>query len=628
LQLFGRIQQATQPGTGYAGILNTMYNTPNNAYPVYNPNGSFGGTTLFTNNLLSQTQASGYHRTNSNDVMANLDLNYNLSSVTKGLSVKLKGNLAFESQGLVIRNLQNNSYLLNRDSSYSAVGASISQSNGYVSVSSARYSFAQAAVNYDRQFGKSNLNGMLLYDTRSVVLNFDLSGVTTNRALKLGYNYDSKYFIEASANSSGYNRYPPHNQYGLFYAVGLGWQMANESFIKDNISWISSWKWRATYGKTGNANVDNYGYYNFSQTYGTSIGYPYTLGTARSVIQSYSENALANPNIRWENAHKLDIGADIAFAKDHFKITADYFSDRYYDLLQVRGNSIALLGIPYTAENLGIRTVKGGELTLTYQNHVNNFNYFITGNGTIQKIVNVFTDEAPTPYPWMRRTGTTPDAIYGYTSLGFFKDAQDAASSASTVGYTPQAGDIKYKDLNNDHIINQFDQSTIGNNKAMVFYGLSLGFNYKGFSVSAILQGVANRQIIFNNNLMSGFNGLGQFGVNYVGQGYEALTGRWTPETADIATLPRLSVGNANNNNNQTSTFYMRSGNYMRLKNAEIGYSIPYSWAHSLGLSGIRVFANGENLVTLYGYKGVDPEVYGTVYPIQRVFNAGVTVKL
>ncbi|WP_290308448.1 SusC/RagA family TonB-linked outer membrane protein [Mucilaginibacter flavus] len=626
LQLFGRIQQATQPGTGYGNILNTLYNTPNNAYPVYNPNGSFGGTTLFTNNLLSQSEFSGYQRTNSNDVMANLDLNYNLSSVTPGLSLKLKGNLAFESQGLVNRSLQNNTYLYNKDSTYSAVGTPISQSNGFATVSSARYSFAQAAVNYERQFGKSNVSGMLLYDSRSAVLNYDLSGVTTDRAVKFGYNYDSKYFLEASVNSSGYNRYPPGHQYGTFYAIGLGWQMAQESFMT-NLSWISSWKWRATYGKTGNANVDNFGYYNFLQTYSTSNGYPYTLGTARSVIQSYNENTLANPYIRWESAKKLDIGADISLFKDHFKITADYYRDRYYDLLQTRGNSIALLGTGYSAENIGVKLYKGTELTLTYQDHAGSFNYFISGNGSIQRAVNVFSDEEPVPYPWMKHTGLSPDVVFGYTAIGYFKDAQDAASSATYTGYTPQAGDVKYKDLNGDHVINQFDVAPITNNKPLIYYGASLGFNYEGFSLSVILQGVTNRQIIYNSNLVNGFAGIGPFGNIYSGQGYDALSGRWTPETADVATAPRLTVS-GNINNGLLSSRNIRSGNYMRLKNAEVGYNLPYDWAHKLRLSGIRVFANGENLYTLYGYKGVDPEVNGLVYPIQRVLNAGINIKL
>ncbi|WP_394370718.1 SusC/RagA family TonB-linked outer membrane protein [Mucilaginibacter segetis] len=626
LQLFGRIQQSTQPGPGYTNILNTLFTTPNNAYPVYNPDGSFAGTTTFTNNLLAQTEFSGYLRNNSNDVLANLDLNYDLSSITPGLSAKAKGNLAFESQSLVNRSLQNNTYTIKADSSYAAVGSPVAQSNSFNSVSSARYFFGQLAVNYDRQFGKHNVTGKLLYDARSVTLNFDLTGVTKNEALKAGYNYDGKYFVEAAVNRSGYNRYPPGRQYGIFYAGGLGWQMAKENFIKDNFSWISSWKWRATYGRTGNANVDNYGYYNFLQTYSPSNGYSYSTGTSRSDVQGVFANTLANPFISWEKADKIDIGADIALFNEHIKINADYFHDRYKDLLQIRGNSIALLGTPYPYENIGVVQYEGGELTLTYQNNINNFNYFISGNASIQSSKTIYNDEIATPYPWTRHTGNSPNALYGYKVLGFFKDADEAATSATTTGYTAQAGDVKYADLNSDGVINQFDLTVIGNNKPLIFYGTSLGFNYKGFSFSMILQGVANHDYLYNNSIVKEFAGVGFLGLTYAGQGYDNLTGRWTPETANTATLPRLSLGNANNTAN--STLYVRSGDYIRLKNAEIGYSLPYLWVHKLKLSGIRLFANGENLVTLYGYKGMDPEVNGYAYPIQRVINAGVTIKL
>ena len=185
---------------------------------------------------------------------------------------------------------------------------------------------------------------------------------------------------------------------------------------------------------------------------------------------------------------------------------------------------------------------------------------------------------------------------------------------------------MKYADLNHDNIINQFDIESIGNNKPLFFYGTTLGFNYKGFSFSAILQGVANRQILYDNALINGFSGVGFLGLTYSGQGYDILSNRWTPETASTASMPRLSLGNANNT--AYSTLYVRSGSYFRLKNAEVGYSLPAGIAHKLSVSGIRIFANGENLWTLYGYKGIDPEVYGIAYPLQRVFNTGINIKL
>jgi TonB-linked SusC/RagA family outer membrane protein len=632
LQLFGRIQQGTEPGAGYGNILSTVYSLPNNAYPVLNPNGSFGGTSLYSNNLLSQTENSGYIQTLSHDVLANLDLNYDLGDFVKGLSFKAKGNLSIESQAALTRNLQNQSYLYTaKDSSYAAVGTTVSQSNNFNTVTSSRYSFGQGALNYNRQFGKNNVSGMLLADVRSVVLTYDLAASTSNRAFKGAYNYDGKYFLEGAINNSGYNRYPPGHQFGWFYAGGIGWQMAKEDFIKDNFSWIDSWKWRATYGKTGNANIDNFGYYGYTQTYSATNG-AYPQGTDRTSGNGYVEDPLANPNITWEKAHKIDLGVDISLFKDHLKVTADYYHDKYYDLLQTRGNSIALLGTAYTAENLGINLYKGEEFSLTYSNNINNFNYFITGNISVQSTKVVFSDEETQPYPWMRRTGEPVGTIYGYTALGFFQTAQDAASSATTVGYKAQPGDIKYKDLNGDGIINQFDQSPIMGTKPLIFYGTTIGFNYRGFSFSAILQGVTNRQISINDNQFSGFNGVGFLGSQYVGQGYQALTTRWTPETAATAALPRLSLGNANNT--ASSSFWIKSGDYLRLKNAEIGYSLPINVCRSLKVSGIRVFINGENLLTVSGFKGIDPEVYlgnplnPNPYPIQRVINGGVSVKL
>jgi TonB-linked SusC/RagA family outer membrane protein len=626
LQLFGRIQAQTQPGSGYQNILNALYSTPNNAYPVRNPDGSFAGTTNYNNNLLAQTEYSGYQRTNSNDVLANLDLNYDMSSITKGLSGKVMGNLALSSQSLINRSLQNNTFLIKADGTYAGVGSPISQGSSFSSVSSARYFYGQVALNYDRTFGKHNFTGKLMYDTRSMNLNFDLTATTTNEALKAGYNYDGKYFIEGAVNRSGYSRYAPGRQFGVFYASGLGWQMAKEDFIKDNLSFITSWKWRATYGRTGNGNVDNYGYYNFIQTYGSPNGYQYSTGTSRGNVQGIFANALANPLISWEKADKIDIGADIALFSNHLSITADYYHDRYKDLLQIRGRSIQLLGIPYAYENIGVVLNTGQELTLTYQNNVKNFNYFISGNVSRQQSINVFSDETPTPYPWLRRTGQPTGALWGYQASGFFNNAQEAAGSPTTTGYTAQAGDVKYADLNNDNIINQFDITNIGNSKALIFYGASLGFNYKGFGLSMIIQGVENRQFIFDNSMVNGFAGIGFLGLTSAGQGYDNITGRWTPETAATATVPRLTTGNANNT--AYSSLYVRSGDYIRLKNAEVSYNLPYSWIKRLKLAGVRLFANGENLVTFYGYKGIDPEVSNGAYPIQRVVNAGFTVKL
>ena len=634
LQLFGRVQQSTEPGAGTSNILSTLYGTPNNAYPIYNPNGSFGGSTLggvFQNNLLAMTDYSGYIQDNTNDILANLELNYNLNSITKGLTLKLNGNLSYESENALNRSLQNPTYSY-RDSVYTALGTTTAQTNAFTTVYTERQTYGQAALNYDRQFGKNSITAMLMYDDQSLTSNYDLGAVTQDRALKVAYNYDAKYFIEGIVNSSGYNRYTPGSQFGLFYAGGLGWQMGKESFIKDNADWISSWKWRATYGRTGNNNVDVYSYYGYAQTYSTgNYYYSYYTGTGRAQQFTYYENPIANPYLSWERADKLDIGTDISFLHDHLSVTADYYHDKYYDLLQVTGSQTAILGTPFPYQNIGIDLYKGWEFSATYKNNVGKLNYFLTGNISTVASKVIYAAEEATLYPWNRYTGYPVNAIFGYVADGLYQNAAQAANSPTYLSYKPKAGDIKLEDLNGDGTINSFDEKPIGNLKPLVYYGGTLGFNYQGFSVSVILEGVFNRTIDVDNNVNVPFQGLGLGGTAPQGQAYVNATARWTPETAATAQLPELSFVNGtypNGYNSLFSTFYLKSGDYIRVKNAEIGYTLPNDWATKLKFSSIRVFVNGENLFTHAAYGGYDPEVGPYSYPIERVLNAGISVKL
>ncbi|HEY0612681.1 MAG TPA: SusC/RagA family TonB-linked outer membrane protein, partial [Chitinophaga sp.] len=191
-------------------------------------------------------------------------------------------------------------------------------------------------------------------------------------------------------------------------------------------------------------------------------------------------------------------------------------------------------------------------------------------------------------------------------------------------GYKPVPGDIKYKDLNGDGTINQFDEAPIGTFKPRIYYGISAGLSWKGFEVSALLQGVANRMnYVANFATEMGF----QF-VNFTyGQAYEQITGRWTPETATTATYPRLTADANHNYNKASSSFWVRNGSYFRLKNLNVAYNLPYEWMRRLRLGSVKVFANAQNLFTHAAYDFVDPEVGVGAYPIQRVLNTGINIK-
>jgi TonB-linked SusC/RagA family outer membrane protein len=637
LQIFGRLQDGNQPGATTATILKNLLSTPNNAYPVYNPDGSFGGNTNYNQNLLAQTISSGYQSDHLRDVMANLDLHYKFDKWVKGWWASAKGNVSVQESSLLNRNKEvpvfSQSISSSGDTSYHRFGSTVNQTNSFTNTSWARYRYVQLSTGYDRNWRDHKVSAMFLFDQKNVLLNYDIPSSLTNYGGKASYGYKERYFVEGAMDYSGYNRYAPGHQYGLFYAGGLGWDMAKEHWLRSQSSWLDQLKWRVTYGRTGNANVDNYGYYIWRQhftpiagTYPIGSNYPNNGGLAEQGTPG--SQVLANINATWERADKLDAGFDLSVFHNRLQLTADYYHERYFDVMQQRGRSIALLGSGYPVENIGIDLFYGGELTLTYQDHVGDINFFLTGNASIQQSRIIFMDEQYQKYSWNVHTGHPVGQRYGLLADGLFQTAADAASAPTIAGYTPHVGDIRYKDLNQDGIIDQFDVAPIGKERPLIYYGLTAGLSFKGIEVSVLLQGMTNREEYVNDPYLdAGFQGQN----NGYSQAYIQALGRWIPENAQAATYPRLTAGG--NGYNYTplftsNSFFLRNGSYIRIKNVDIGYNLPYTWMQRLKLRGIRIFANAQNLFTHAAYKGIDPEVNLPNYPMQKVINTGVTVKL
>ncbi len=629
LQIYARIQDGNQPGASTNAVMSSLYNTPNNAYPVHNPDGSLGGSQTFGTNLYGMVNNSGYITDYTRDISANLLLNYKFDKWVKGLWAKLQSNLSVYASNAADRSKTSPVFKFNvsetGDTTYNRYGNNTDLRNNFLLTYSAQYWYLQGAVGYDRQFGKHNVSAKVFYDRRESIFNFDLPETNQNIAATGAYDFQDKYFAEAAVNYSGNSRYPKGNQFGLFYAAGVGWDIAKESFIKDNSSlkWINKIKLRATYGKTGNANV---GYFSWRSSYSTDFLIPaYPFGINRTIATySLSQNTFANPNVTWEKANKFNVGLDVALFNNHLQFTGEYYINRYYDLMQQRGKQSSLIGIDYPLENIGINRYTGTEFSLTYQNNYKNFNYFVTANVSVEQSKVLYKDEIQS-YPWNARTGQPVGMIFGYQADGFIQTQQEAETSATQAGWTLQTGDLKLKDMNGDGTINIYDQQPIGNSKPLIYYGVTAGFSFKGFDASVLLQGVQNRAYLLGGDY--------SFGADGKSQAFEYIVGRWTPETASTATYPRLTSGF--NNNNDYSTFYganansfwVHSGNYFRIKNVDVGYTFPIKWTTSFKISAIRVFANGLNLFTHADYNRVDPEVNGQVYPIQKVVNVGVNVK-
>ena len=629
--LLGRVEEGTQPGVGYGNLLNSIYNTPNNAYPIRNPNGTWGDNVSFDHNLMSQTINSGYITDGARDMLGSINLKYDFDKLVKGLSARMVGSVSIQNRSYIQRSKRSPvySYTIDKEGNdvYALYGATQTQSNSFGSVTSYQQMYGQFAIDYDRRFGDHGIRASVMGDTRNVLVNYDLPQLPSNIIADVSYDYANKYFAQIAMSESYYNRYAPDRRWGTFYAFGLGWDMNKESFM-ENVDWMNLFKIRGTFGKTGNG-LDNTGYYTYQQTFSSNVATGYPLGTNLGAGNITTENSpLANPFLTWEKAYKLNLGIDLALFNNRLKLTADYYNDKYFDLLQSRGKSIEIIGQNYPTENIGKVRRFGGELSLTYQDRIKDFNYYVSANWSSEQSKLLYMDEQKVPEEYLRQTGRPVGAIYGLVAEGFFTSREEIENSPVIDGFNNiQPGDIKYKDMNGDKVINEFDRTVIGGDKPYSYFGIDLGFEWKGLEFSMFWQGAYNRELMLNDwTLLEGFQSSNQ----QYGQAYENMLDRWTPETAETATLPRLTAGGSkyNQGNGWNSSFWLRSGNFIRLKNISLGYNLPDSFCRNyLGGTRVKIFVNGQNLLTKSACDLVDPEVGFTSYPIQRCISTGINVR-
>ncbi|MEJ7694815.1 SusC/RagA family TonB-linked outer membrane protein [Daejeonella sp.] len=618
LNLFGRVQNGNQPGVGTQSVFSSLLRTPNNAYPVLNPDGSLTGTQSYTNNIYGQAVRSGYLSDFSRDLAADLEMTRKLNNLAEGLWAKGKVSFNTSTVQTIFRNKSFAvfKYLPGPPPAYQKFGTDGDQVNGFSVGTSIKYTYTELSLGYDKQFGEHSFNALLLANQQIENSGSQLPANYSTAGTRISYALHNKYFAEAAMSYSGFNRYKPGKRAGFFPAVGLGWDISKESFVSGNLNWINALKLRTSYGRTGNADI---GYYVYNQYFADATAY--TIGATPGSAGGVEELVLANPNGTWEKADKFNMGIDASLFSNHLSLTAEYFNNKYFDLMQQRGRNSTILGNDYPSENIGINRYTGTETLLTYQNSLRGVNYFVSGNVSSIKSEILYQDEVIRQYEWMRRTGRPTGLTFGYISNGFFQSQADINASPKVEGYVPVPGDLKYRDLNGDNIINQFDQAPIGSEKPLLYYGATLGFNYRGFDFNMLLQGVANRTRLALGDSEVEFQNNGNY------QAFEHHLNRWTPANAANANYPRLSVG-VNINNQVPSSFFIRSADYMRLKNAEIGYTFPKRLASKLRLSSLRLFANGLNLFTSAEYDRLDPEYFGASIPVQRVVNAGINIKL
>ena len=622
IYLLGRIQNSNEPGAGTASVLANLQSTPANAYPLLNSNGSFAGTQLFQNNLLAQTVAGGYRQAFNRDILVSLYLKRSLDEILKGMWIKAK---ASYNSTLTENITRNRSFAVFQPNSggYTQFGNNGILANGNGVPVQGRMDYQELSLGYDVAFDKHNLNVLLLANRDNSTNAFspqELPYTILGTSGRFSYNYDGRFIVEGSFGLNGSNRYPDEGstKFGFFPAMGLGWNLEREGFMK-SLTFVDRLKVFTSYGVNG---WDNPGYFNYYPRFYDSAS-PY-FGTGAGTVTGITEGTLPNSGLTFEKANKFNIGVSGSILSSRLSFTAEYFNNKYYDLVMQSGSNSALIGNSYSDENVGKQKYFGWEGQLNWQDQIGKVKYFVgfNLNSVGSKVLGM--EEAAYPHSWMQRTGQPVNQTFGYIADGLFQDQAEIDASAKPVGYTAQPGDIKYRDLNSDGKIDQYDVTAVGTTKPLFFYGVSFGLGWKSFDLSALLQGVENR------NLYVGGSNYWAFQNNGIGQAYEHNLNRWTPANAAGATYPRLSYG-ANLNNNATSSFWARSGDYFRLKNVELGYTLPSSLVSKVRLSTVRVFATGYNLFAKSsdGIDDRDPEAFFGEggYPLQRVFNFGVNVK-
>jgi TonB-linked SusC/RagA family outer membrane protein len=625
VNLLGRILNGNGPGYSISNlgsstqaIINSLLLTPNNAYPVYNPNGTYGTSANFQTNIYGQTVNSGYTANYKRDVLADFFIKRTLDEITKGLWIRASVSLYSTLSEDILRGKSFASFAYNPTTNvYTQYGNNGTQANGNSLSYQARADYMEFKMGYDRTFGKNEISAVAFANRDNSVTDSDLPYTIKGIAGRAAYTYDSRYTFEMAFAYNGSNYYPPAGdfKYGFFPAVGVSWNITGEEFLA-NKKWLNGLKLYASYGKNGN---DNPGYFSYIQRYfdGPAAYFGSSPGSQTSIF----EQPLANPFITFEQAKKLNLGIQGTLLSNKLGFKAEYYDNRYSDLLMQRGKNSAILGQTFPNENIGKYQYNGWDFNLNWQQQVGkDFSYFLAGNFNIQDSKVVDIDEVNQPFPWMKRTGQMVGQNFGYIADGLFQSQAEINASAKLEGYIAQPGDIKYRDLNGDGLINQFDQTSIGQLKPLLFFGTTLGFQFKSFDFSALVQGALNRKIYVSGNSEWAFQN------NGLGQAWDNNLDRWTP-TNPNATYPRLSIG-ANINNQAFSSYWMRSGNYIRLKNIELGYTFPNKLIQKIGLQSTRIFASATNLLTLSAYDRVDPEVYNGAYPIQRLINLGINIKL
>jgi TonB-linked SusC/RagA family outer membrane protein len=613
--------------------------------PFINPNGSWAYAYDTQNQLPTinaQLASQGYSRDRRTDYNVLLGFTEKLDDITRGLS--LIGRVAYasvEQNNLTLfrgfppsyhYDPRDGSYHLNTGVSTGGYTYATYRTLGNTDLDNQRTN-VQIYLNYDRVFNNDHhFSGLLLWNQESYRVDVDNTGIFPvvgqvphkyrGYSLKVGYDYKQKYLIDFNGAFNGSDRFQADKRNGFFPAVGVGWNMAKEAFFNDALPGVSLFKLRATYGLVG-SDVAPGNQYLYNQIYNTGGGY--SFGQTNQGAGTIYEGALGNNNVTWEKARKFDAGFDMNLFNDKVSLSADYFHEYRYDQLVTPGNTPLILGIGVSPTNVGITVNRGWEETFNYHDKIGNVQYSVGLVWSYAKNKILYMAEASPRFPWLAKTGHSINQPQGYLFNGFYSESDVTDPKVAKPVGTIQPGDLKYKDLNNDGIIDQNDITNIGKpNLPNTTIGMPIKIGYKGFDASVLFQGAFGYSLGLTGTAIEPFKG----------QFQPIHEKRWTPATAATAEFPRLTSNptTINSPGAYNSDFWVINAHYIRLKTVELSYILPQRWL-PLKINNSRLYLSAYNLVTWSNVSKkyqADPEVAsntaGDAYLAQRVVNLGLQI--
>jgi TonB-linked SusC/RagA family outer membrane protein len=442
------------------------------------------------------------------------------------------------------------------------------------------------------------------------------------------YSFKDRYFTEFNFGYNGSENFSPGHRFGFFPSYALGYMISNEPFwagLKDKIDVL---KLKASYGKIGNDQIGGGRRFAYNTTMNTSAN-GFTFGTnGGTYYTGITTGDYGNPYVEWEQAIKTNVGLEMSIMKE-LKLQLDYFYDKRTGIFIERESTPSVAGINIDQYvNLGRMRNNGVDMSLQYNHTFGNGLYISAmGNYTFNRNKKLYDDKPDQIWKYQNTAGFAYNQQFGLIAEGLFKDQADIDSWPKQEFGTVKPGDIKYRDVNGDGVVNTYDKVAIGYTTIPeINYGFGISSAWKGFDVSFFFSGVDHvSRIISGQNLFGASSS-----IIRLGQVFEDVAlNHWTLENQDAnATYPRISL-NKIENNQQSSTYWQRDMSFLRLKNVEVGYTIPKRITKKIGMSSTRIYLQGVNLLTFSKFKLWDPELsanYGNVYPTTRTVTMGVNL--